>query len=212
MSEYSYKIKNFMLDQICELEHPKILEFGVKEGRSTKLFLDICKSKNGKLISIDIDDYSKLFDDTNWNFIQSRDDNFDFLENKLPKEIDVIYLDSLHEANHVEKIFNYYFKFLKIGGHFYIDDISWLPYLKNKERDSFYCEINNKETFERLLSIYQNNNENFDIFFTFISSGMCRIVKKKNELNKSTPICTRENSFKNLLRNISKKKNNFKIN
>ena len=64
MSEYSYKIKNFMLDQICELEHPKILEFG-EEGRSTKLFLDICKSKNGKLISIDIDDYSKLFDDTN---------------------------------------------------------------------------------------------------------------------------------------------------
>jgi len=211
MSDYSYKIKNFMLDQICELEHPNILEFGVKEGRSTKLFLDICKSKNGKLTSIDVDDYSKLFDDTNWNFIQSRDDNFDFLENKLLKEIDVIYLDSLHEANHVEKIFNYYFKFLKISGHFYIDDISWLPYLKNKERDNFYCEINNKETFERLLSIYQNNNENFDIFFTFISSGMCRIVKKKNELNKSTPIRTRENSFKNLLRNISKKKNNFKI-
>ena len=33
------------------------------------------------------------------------DDNFDFLENQLPKKFDIIYLDSLHEAKHVEKFF-----------------------------------------------------------------------------------------------------------
>jgi len=205
MSEYSLKIKNFIFEQIKDFDKPKILEFGVKEGRSTKLFLDVCNSNNGELISIDIRDYSKLFDNPKWKFIQSRDDNFDFLNNKLPQQIDIIYLDSLHEANHVEKIFNYYYKFLKIGGHFYIDDISWLPYLKNKERNNFYCEINNKETFEKLLSIYNNNIENFDIDFSFISSGICRIVKKEDKLNKGFPIKTRQNSIKNLLRIISKK-------
>ena len=57
--------------------------------------------------------------DPNWTFIHSRDDNFELLDNKLPHEIDVIYLDSLHESEHVEKIFFHYYKKLKIGGFFF---------------------------------------------------------------------------------------------
>ena len=94
--------------------------------------------------------------------------------------------------------------FLEIGGHFYIDDISWLPYLKTGFRNNFYCEINNKETFERLMEIYNNNLNNFDIFFTFISSGMCRIIKKDNQLNGPKRIATREKSLKNIFRKILK--------
>ena len=202
MTSYDYKIDIFLEKQIQNIDNPNILEFGVKEGRSTKIFLDICKKKNGKLFSVDVDDYSNLFDDPNWNFIKSRDDNFELLKNKLPEKFDIIYLDSLHEAKHIEKIFYYYYNFLKINGQFYIDDISWLPYLKNKDRNNFYCEINNKETFEKLLEIYDNNKNNFDIFFTFVSSGMCRIIKKKEDLVKPISIKTRENSPKNLIRNI----------
>jgi predicted O-methyltransferase YrrM len=204
MSDYDYKIKIFLEDQIQKISEPNILEFGVREGRSTRLFLDLCKKKNGKLFSIDVDDYSNLFDDPNWTFLQTRDDNFEYLKNKLPTKFDIIYLDSLHEANHVKKIFYYYFNFLKVGGQFYIDDISWLPYLKSNSRDNFYCEINNKETFEKLIEIYNNNFDNFDIFFTFISSGMCRIIKKKNQLNEIKRIKTREMSMKNILRKIFK--------
>jgi predicted O-methyltransferase YrrM len=204
MSDYDYKIKIFLEDQIQKISEPNILEFGVREGRSTRLFLDLCKKKNGKLFSIDVDDYSNLFEDPNWTFLQTRDDNFEYLKDKLPTKFDIIYLDSLHEANHVKKIFYYYFNFLKVGGQFYIDDISWLPYLKSNSRDNFYCEINNKETFEKLIEIYNNNFDNFDIFFTFISSGMCRIIKKKNQLNEIKRIKTREMSMKNILRKIFK--------
>ena len=204
MSDYDYKIKVFLESQIQEMSEPNILEFGVREGRSTKIFLDLCKKKGGKLFSVDVDDYSNLFDDTNWTFLKTRDDNFEFLKKKLPKKFDLIYLDSLHEANHVEKIFSHYYDFLKIGGHFYIDDISWLPYLKSNLRNNFYCEINNKETFERLIEIYNNNINNFDIFFTFISSGMCRIVKKNDQLNVHKKIATREKSIKNIFRKILK--------
>ena len=55
-----------------------------------------------------------------------------------------------------------------------------MPYLKNKDRDNFYCEINNKETFDLLISIYSENTENFDLSFTFVSSGLA-IIKKKND-------------------------------
>ena len=204
MSDYDYKIEVFLKDQIQKISNPNILEFGVREGRSTKIFLDLCKQKNGKLFSVDVDDYSHLFNDKNWTFLKTRDDNFEFLKNKLPKKFDIIYLDSLHEADHVEKIFYYYYDFLEIGGHFYIDDISWLPYLKTGLRNNFYCEINNKETFERLMEIYNNNLNNFDIFFTFISSGMCRIIKKDNQLNGLKRILTREKSLKNIFRKILK--------
>ena len=204
MISYEYKLKNFFENQLRDIRNPKILEFGVKEGRSTKLLLDYCKKRNGELFSIDIDDYSNLFTDQNWHFIKSRDDDLDFLKEKIPKKFDVIYLDSLHEAKHVEKIFYKYFDYLKIEGIFFIDDISWLPYLKNLSRDSFYCEINNKETFEKLLQIYNCNQEKFDIFFTFISSGMCKIVKKQDLLNKTKKFTSREFSLKNLMRKLFK--------
>ncbi len=204
MVSYEYKLKNFFENQLKDISNPKILEFGVKEGRSTKLLLDYCKKRNGELFSVDVDDYSNLFSDKNWHFIRSRDDNLDFLKKKIPNKVDVIYLDSLHEAKHVEKIFYQYFDYLNIEGIFFIDDISWLPYLKNCKRDNFYCEINNKETFEKLLQIYNFNQEKFDIYFTFISSGMCKIVKKKDLLNKTNKFSTREFSLKNLIRRLFK--------
>ena len=204
MSDYLHKIDTFLKKDLSKINNPQIVEFGVREGRSTKLFLDLCDQNNGKLFSVDIDDYSNLFTNKNWKFIKSRDDNFDFLENILPKEIDIIYLDSLHEADHVEKIFYHYFKKLKINGYFFIDDISWVPYLKTEERNNFYCEINNKETFEKILSIYSSNQNNFDLEFSFISSGMCKIIKKNDHLNLQKKLIFRSDSIKNYLRKIIK--------
>ena len=202
MTTYDYKIKKFFYSQIKNIEKPIILEFGVKEGRSTKMLLEICEKNDGKLFSIDVDDYSNLFNNSKWSFIKSRDDNFEYLKNKLPEKFDVIYLDSTHEADHVEKIFYHYFKKLNINGFFFIDDISWLPYLKSANRNNFYCEINNKETFDRLLSIYKENMDSFDIEFRFISSGICKIYKKRNELKNKKKIITREISLKNMLKKI----------
>ena len=204
MNDYIYKFNSFIGNELISLKDLTILEFGVKEGRSTKIFLQHCKKNGGKLYSIDVNNYKEKFNDSNWTFIQSRDDNFDYLENKLPKKFDVIYLDSLHEADHVEKILYYYFDKLKIGGLFFIDDTSWLPYIKNSQRDNFYCEINNKETFDKLLEIYNVNFDRFDINFDFTSSGVCKIFKKSEKLAKSKKISIRTMSFKNFIRKIVK--------
>jgi hypothetical protein len=198
----SSKIENILANECKVLENPIFLEFGVQLGSSTSAFLNICKKNNGFLYSVDIDDCSDAFKNINyWKFIQSRDDNFKKIKDLIPKKIDLIYLDTEHTANHVEKIIYNYFDLLKTGGLFIIDDTSWIPYLKNNNFNNFFCEINNKETFDRILEIYNGNVENIDIKFSFEGSGSCIIKKKNNQnLNVKKRVVTRENSLKNMIK------------
>ena len=79
---YLKKINNFIFEYERNKKNLNILEFGVREGRSTKIFLDMCKNNGGKLLSVDIDDYSNLFQDKNWTFLKARDDDFIKVSNK----------------------------------------------------------------------------------------------------------------------------------
>ena len=140
------------------------------------------------------------------NFFQTRDDNFEYIKSNIPKKIDVLFIDTLHEAKHVKKLFYEYYPLIKKNGFIFIDDISHLPYLKNKKRNNFYCEINNKETFETLLSIYSENENNFNIDFSFFSSGFA-IIKKLNEniLNPAHDLKLRHKTIKNIIRILWRK-------
>ena len=167
------------------------------------MFIDICERKDGFLNSVDVDNYSKKFLSKKWKFIHGRDDNFQLVEKFISKNIDLIYLDSFHDAEHVEKIFFHYYSYLKKNGYFIIDDISWLPYSKKNERDNFNSEINNHETFQKILEIYNNNTKNFDLTFNFKSSGMAKIIKKNdNDLFVSKKIIIRKFTIKNFIRKI----------
>ena len=200
------KLDTALNGEIEKLRKPNILEFGVQIGSSTTKFIEICKKKNGELFSVDIDDYSKLFNNKLWKFIKSRDDNFKYIFKRIPSKVDLIYLDTIHTAIHVEKIIYAYFDRLNVNGLFLIDDISWIPYLRNNSYNNFYCEINNKETFDLILDIFNNNLENIEIKFAFEGTGTCIIKKISNKkLNKKTKINTRENSLKNILRKLIKK-------
>ena len=203
MDTYKKKLENFMLNELALIDKPIILEFGVRKGTSTKEFIKICEKKNGFLYSIDIDDYSNILKSDKWKFFQCRDDHFEFLENKIPQKFDLIYMDSFHQANHVEKILYHYYPKLKVSGKFVIDDISWIPYLSDNYRNNFGCEISNQETFERLLEISRANQENFDLDFTFVSSGLAKIKKlNENKLSVKQKIKSRKNSLKNRIRKI----------
>ena len=206
MTEFEYKLNNFMFPLISKISKPNILEFGVQKGRSTLKFLEICNINDGHLFSVDIDDCSGVSKDPRWTFIKSRDDNFDLIKSKIPKKFDVMFLDSVHEAAHVEKIIYNYFDLLEENGYFFIDDISHLPYIKNKNSNNFYCEINNRETFNKILEIYDSNTDIFDLNFSFKSSGLA-IIKKKSDfsIKKCDAIVTRNNSFKNIVRSLWKK-------
>lgn len=206
MSDNKHKLYTYLYDKIKNINDIKILEFGVREGVSTKLFVSLAEKNNGKVFSVDLDDYSNLINSITWKFIQSRDDNFELIKSKIDNEFDVILLDSQHEANHVKNIIYNYYDLLKKGGYFFIDDISWLPYLKNSYRDNFWCEINNKETFNIILDIYSDNISNFDLECSFVSSGFALLKKTTNDkLNTMRKKKNRSFSIKNLLR-LAKKK------
>jgi predicted O-methyltransferase YrrM len=203
VDDYLIKLEESTLEYLNTTIKPIILEFGVRHGISTEFFLNICEKKNGFLYSVDIDDSSKKFNSNKWKFIHGRDDNFKLVESFIPKKIDLIYIDSFHDAEHVAKIFFYYYPFLKDNGCLIIDDVSWLPYSKKNERDNFNSEINNHETFHKILDIYNNNTKNFDLNFNFKSSGMAKIIKKNNEiLLISKKVISRKFTFKNLVRKI----------
>ena len=200
------KFFDFFYNDIFKIKKPKIIEFGVRHGISTSLFLDICSMNNGEMFSIDENDYSYKFKSENWNFIKSRDDNFQYLKTKIPKKVDVIFLDTLHKADHVIKILLEYFENLKEGGYFIIDDINWIPYLKGNQHNHFYKEINNKETFESLLQIYSLNSNTMNIRFNFADTGAAVITKLKDKnllFNKKN--ISRDTTLKNYLRLLYKK-------
>ena len=203
LQNYQDKITKFILDHEIDKKNINILEFGVREGRSTKMFLDICAKNDGKLISVDVDDYSNLFNDNNWTFLKTRDDDYEKVSSYFSKDFDIILIDSLHEPSHVSKLIYTYWKHLKLNGSMYIDDISWLPYMKNSWRDHEYTENINRDTFNKILEIQLSNYDNINLTFSFSGSGMCRIIKQNhNELSKPKLMFPRKNYIKKILKKL----------
>ena len=201
--KYDDKVQ-YIVDLINNIKNINILELGVRNGISTKKFLEVCNKNDGTLTSIDIDDCSNVVTDKNWTFIHSSDDNFNFIDKKIKKNLDLLYIDSYHEPEHVEKVFYHYYNFLKDDGICVIDDISWLPYCKNEYRDNEFTEIINKSIFNKILEIYNQNKDKFSLEFYFEGSGLAIIKKKKTELNFSKKILSRELSIKNLVKKFFK--------
>ena len=85
-----------MIEKIKHFQDIQILELGVKEGTSTKKFIELCDANNGFLTSIDINDCSSVVKSDRWKFIHSSDDNFYELDKIIPKDLDFIFIDSLH--------------------------------------------------------------------------------------------------------------------
>jgi hypothetical protein len=64
-------------------------------------------------------------------------------------------------------------------------------------------EVNNYETFNKLIDIYNSNVNNIDIEFSFLGTGAAKITKlSENNLNKVVKLKNRFYSLKNFLRRI----------
>ena len=202
MKPYEQEKLNKIKEIIFNIPKLNILELGVQKGNSTKMFIDICEKNDGHLTSIDIDDCSKVIKNPRWTFIHSSDDNFKYVDKYLKFNFDVIFIDSLHEPNHVRKVFYHYFKFLKLNGVIIIDDVVWLPYVKGGEKDNDFVERINRLTFNKVVEIYNSNKENLSLNIDFLGSGMAILRKKNNQLNEENKIKNRLFTIKNILKNI----------
>jgi len=202
-SKYLFKLEKNISPILENIKKPKILELGVRHGISTNFFLEYCEKNDGKLYSVDIDDCSSVSKSEKWKFIHSSDDNYEKIIKETGSNFDLIYIDSFHNANHVCKIIYLYFMDLKKNGHIFVDDISWILYSKNNDRDNFNSEINNYETFLEILNILNTNMSKLLVNFDFTSSGLCKIEKVSDEnLIKRKKIINRNLTFKNIIRKI----------
>ena len=112
-SDYYIKYKSIIPKHFFEKKNINILEFGVENGNTTSLFLEICEKNSGFVISVDHKDCSNLFNSSNWIFIESRDDNYKQIEDQIKNNsFDIICLDTIHTKKHVKKILEYYYKYL----------------------------------------------------------------------------------------------------
>jgi len=188
-------------EHILAINKINILELGVRKGNSTKMFLDVCERNDGYLTSIDIEDCSKVVNNKRWNFIHSSDSNFDYVNKFISNsKFDVLFIDSLHEPNHVRKVFYHYFNFLKLNGIIFLDDVVWLPYTKNAVRDNDFVEIINRLTFEKLIEIYNANVSNLTLNIDFTGSGLAILKKIGSDLNTEKKIKNRLFSIKNIIK------------
>lgn len=187
--------------KISSIQNLNILELGVQKGNSTNMFLEICNRNDGYLTSIDIKDCSTVSEDKRWKFIFSSDDNFEYVDKFIAnKQFDVLFIDSYHEPNHVRKVFYHYFNYLKKNGLIFIDDVMWLPYVKNGVEDNDFIERINRLTFDKLLEIFNNNIENLTLDINFRGSGLAILTKIGEKLNKEKKIKNRLFSIKNLIK------------
>lgn len=194
---------NIIKNVLNDIQNPEILELGVERGNSTRMFLEICNKNNGKLTSIDINDCSNVSSDSKWQFIKSSDDNFFYIDKYIKnKKFDLLFIDSLHEANHVSKVFYHYFSYVNINGFIFIDDVSWLTYVKGGIQDNDFSERNNRLIFQKILEIYNSNVNNLTLNISFLGSGLAIIKKLNNNLNEEKKISNRMFFPKNILKKI----------
>ena len=173
------KSLDLMIDFLSKKQNPIILEFGVERGVSTKKFIDFVEKNSGKVLSVDISDCSKVSNSKSWKFLQSNDLNVDYILNHFSEiksnGIDLIYIDSYHEANHVQSLISYYFTYLKQDGAMFIDDIDSFPLrLKKNIWNSIVSDL----TLDAIKEFYYNNTENCSLKIFFKGNGLAMLYKK----------------------------------
>ena len=157
---------------------PIVLELGVNKGRSTSQFLKILKKNDGELYSVDINDCSKVISDNTWNFCQSNDLNICFILNKFSKlknlGIDLLFIDSYHDPNHVLKILEKYWIYLNKECCIFFDDTESYLYRIKKQR---ILSMVNDSVDNEIKEFYYSNYD--DIVYTkyFTGSGLSKFKK-----------------------------------
>ena len=176
---------------------PLVVELGVDKGQSTKVFLNAIEDKsNAKLISIDIKNCSDAVDAENWEFVQQDSADIESLLIAKPiikNGIDILYIDSLHTAKHVQKEIYNFFEYLKEGAYIFLDDIDSGPYMFKQRKDSVGIEIANRKIYKLLEATFRANVDKLDFEIMRGSTGL-GVMRKRVPLGKklNPPISLRE--------------------
>ena len=172
--------------KLDEIKNPIIVELGVADtALSTKNFLNYVEKNGGKLYSIDIQDFSKIINNkdfeninsTKWNFLQSNDLDLDKILKNFPSivdGIDVLYVDSLHDPTHIEKTLIKWFKYVNKFGYIFFDDTESRVY---REQKSLFISIGNDGMDDVIKKFYYRNSNLVKYTKYFIDTGLSEFYK-----------------------------------
>jgi predicted O-methyltransferase YrrM len=183
--------ERFAAQQLLEMhkealsrDNPTIVELGVDKGLSTKVFLNSIDGKtDAALISIDIRDCSNAVDSKDWKFMLSDSADVDAIIESNPiikTGIDILYVDSLHTAEHVYLEIYGFFPYVKKDGVIYFDDIDSGPYKAGQRKDSVSVEIANRRIFKLLEGTFEANINDLNFEVIRGSTGLAKFTKKSN--------------------------------
>ncbi len=95
-----------------------IVELGVREGESTFVLERVARLFGSKLVSVDIEDCSRISSYQNWMFVKSDDIGFaqkfeSWCEgHSIQPQIDILFIDTSHLFEHTLQEINHWFPFL----------------------------------------------------------------------------------------------------
>lgn len=173
-------------------KHQIILECGVNRGLSTSIFTYYCENSASYCFSIDIKDCSDVVTSDSWTFIKNDDSNVSEIIKDYPildqKGIDILFIDSLHTANHVKKVLYNWYPYLNKDSLVFIDDIDSANYRKGNRKDNLVNELNLDEINEFTRDFVQQNYHDTSLTHYYGKTGLARISKISEKGSKPEPI------------------------
>lgn len=196
----------FMYGKAINKKTPLILELGVDKGLSTTVFLQACEDKNGKLVSVDIKDCSDISGSERWQFVQSDSTDVEYVLSQAPElkdGIDIIYIDSMHAKDHVQKELTRWFPYMKEHSWIFFDDVDSNPYRKGNRKDHFQNEIAWRKIHDYVQAFFYSNEDHLFLNVFYGSTGLAAMHKLSplgTVANEAKPLVNRERTALTLLK------------
>ena len=156
------------------------LELGTDRGQASRAILAACEQHGGRLVSVDVRDCSGAAESTQWTFVQSDSTDRDAIVSRAPilqDGIDMIYLDSLHTPEHVQKEVYTWFGSVREGGSLFFDDVDSAPYMRGRRKDNPLMEIDNRKILALVQDIFYANIDQLRLTVEYGSTGLARLEK-----------------------------------
>lgn len=169
-----------LYDTASAYNNPTIVELGTDRGLSATMFLQACKQNDGRLVSVDIRDCSHVSDDERFHFVQSDSTAVDDIIRRksfLKDGIDVLYVDSLHERQHVEREVANWWPYLKAGSTVIFDDVDPHVYRPGQRKDNAGSERNWQQIYDFVTELFWANVDDLEFTVHFGSTGLAIISK-----------------------------------
>ena len=163
----------------------KLLEIGIKEGRSLRMWKQYFEKAN--IYGLDIKNCSNIEEDRIFTFIGNQNSIRDL--KKFSDEYDIIVDDGSHLQKDILRSFNFLFNYVCPGGFYIIEDVWSLMDKNGKRKPKGQWGVKDKDFSDSVTSIMKNfkrsNIEFVHIYYAYkypltkLGTSNLIIIKKK---------------------------------